>query len=132
MNDIHYFNKPQETMSQDALHAWQETRFRAIIKHVYANSDAQRAKFKEAGIDPEEITLADLPKVPTMSKKDFRNHYPLGLCCTPHNQLAEMHMSSGSTGTPVPHIGLPTTEPSRLSSRPGRSESATRSTRFES
>ncbi|NLF21863.1 MAG: phenylacetate--CoA ligase [Lentisphaerae bacterium] len=36
-----------------------------------------------------------------MSKDDFRREYPLGLSCVPPRAIAEMHMSSGSTGTPV-------------------------------
>ena len=36
-----------------------------------------------------------------MGKEDFRREYPLGMCCVEREELAEMHMSSGSTGTPV-------------------------------
>lgn len=101
MNNAHFHNERQETLSQDALHAWQEERFRAIIQHVYANNPVQQARFKEAGIEPGGVSLDDLRRVPTMSKRELRDHYPLGLCCLPRNQIAEMHMSSGSTGTPV-------------------------------
>ncbi len=36
-----------------------------------------------------------------MSKEDFRVQYPLGMLCAEREDLREMHMSSGSTGTPV-------------------------------
>ena len=36
-----------------------------------------------------------------MSKEDFRVQYPLGMLCAEPGDLREMHMSSGSTGTPV-------------------------------
>ena len=37
-----------------------------------------------------------------MTNKDIlRESYPLGLSCVPRQRIVEMHMSSGSTGTPV-------------------------------
>lgn len=101
MSSALYFNEAEETMSQDALHALQAERFKAIMQHVYANSPVQQARFKDAGIDPNTITLDDIARVPTMSKKDLRDNYPMGLSCIPSEQIVEMHMSSGSTGTPV-------------------------------
>ena len=63
---------------------------------------AQVAAKQAAGIDPANFRgLADLHKLPFCSKQDFRDQYPLGMSCVPRNKLAEMHMSSGSTGTPV-------------------------------
>ena len=36
-----------------------------------------------------------------MTKEDFRQNYPLGMCLSPREELREFHMSSGSTGVPV-------------------------------
>ncbi len=46
-------------------------------------------------------SLADLAKLPFLTKEDFREAYPLKMCCVPRADLREFHMSSGSTGTPV-------------------------------
>jgi len=45
--------------------------------------------------------LEDLGSLPLMSKEDFRVQYPLGMLCVDQREVREMHMSSGSTGTPV-------------------------------
>ena len=98
----HYHNEEAETMSRDELTALQDRRLKGIVRHVMADNAWFRARFEAAGIDPEGFRgLEDLTKLPFMSKKDFREQYPLGMCCVPKEKLAEMHMSSGSTGTPV-------------------------------
>jgi phenylacetate-CoA ligase len=56
----------------------------------------------KAGLKPADIEVAeDLGRLPFMSKEDFRVQYPLGMLCAERRDLREMHMSSGSTGTPV-------------------------------
>ena len=97
-----YHNPAAETMSRDELTSLQNQRLKALVRRVMADNAWYRARFEAAGIDPEGFRgLEDLAKLPFMSKKDFREQYPLGMCCVPKEKLAEMHMSSGSTGTPV-------------------------------
>lgn len=96
------FNPAAETMSQDELRALQQERLHAVFKHVYENNAIKRAQCKMLGVRPEDIrTLEDLPKIPTMSKEDLRKHYPMELSCVEQARVAEIHMSSGSTGTPI-------------------------------
>ncbi|MBN1198710.1 MAG: phenylacetate--CoA ligase [Bacteroidales bacterium] len=72
------------------------------IAYVYANNQVYRQKMQEKGIVPEDIrSLDDLKQLPFITKEDFRNHYPLGMCCVEKSSLREIHMSSGSTGIPV-------------------------------
>ena len=98
----YYYDEKAETMSRDEIADIQNRRLREIVRHVMANNAWFRARFEAVGIDPEGFRgLEDLAKLPFMSKKDFREQYPLGMCCVPKERLAEMHMSSGSTGTPV-------------------------------
>ena len=98
----HYHNEAAETMPRAQLEDLQNRRLRAVVRHAMAGSAWSRERFEAAGIDPEGFHgLEDLGKLPFMSKKDFREQYPLGMCCVPKASLAEMHMSSGSTGTPV-------------------------------
>ena len=97
-----YHDEAAEALSRDKLAALQNERLRKTVRHVMADNAWFRARFEAAGIDPEGFRgLEDLTKLPFMSKKDFREQYPLGMCCVPKEKLAEMHMSSGSTGTPV-------------------------------
>ena len=102
MEKIRFFNPEMETMSDDALHALRDERLRGVVRHVAAGNGFFAERFKAAGVDVNEFRgLEDLAKLPFMCKEDFRREYPLGMCCVDRRELAEMHMSSGSTGTPV-------------------------------
>ncbi len=97
-----FHDERQETLSADEVRELQVDRLRRTVRHVYENSPVQRRRIARAGASPENIRdLDDLRRLPTMSKADFRAHYPLGLSCVPKTAVAEMHMSSGSTGAPV-------------------------------
>ena len=100
--DADYQNRKMETASLDELRSIQGERLRKIVRHVYDNNPLQCARLEKNGVTPEEVrTLDDLAILPFMDKDTFRTSYPIGLCCVPQRNLAEMHMSSGSTGTPV-------------------------------
>ena len=97
-----YHNPAAETMSRDEISDIQNRKLQAVVRHVMERNEWFRARFRAVGIDPDAFRgLEDLRALPFMSKKDFREQYPLGMCCAPKETLAEMHMSSGSTGTPV-------------------------------
>jgi len=98
-----YFNPSAETMSSDELMSHQNRRLLDIVRWVWTQNDYYRKRYAEAGL----IRLNDfcgrdhLQQLPTINKEDFRKTYPLGMCCIEKNLIREMHMSSGSTGTPV-------------------------------
>lgn len=97
-----FFDRPAETASQDELKSRQDTLLPKIVEHVYANNDMQRKKFDQAGVRPEDIKSAqDITRLPLMNKEDMRKSYPMQLSCVDKKEIVEMHMSSGSTGTPV-------------------------------
>ena len=97
-----FFEKDLETMDRTQLEALQLKRLQRICAHVYENNDVYRKKFDEAGVTPSEIKhLDDIAKLPTINKLTFRETYPMGLSCVDKKKIVEMHMSSGSTGTPV-------------------------------
>lgn len=97
-----YFNEKAETLSRDEIAHLQNTKLRGMLEYVNSNNDCFRNKFRSAGVNPEDFRgLDDLHKLPFMSKEDFRREYPLGMSCVRKDDIAEMHMSSGSTGTPV-------------------------------
>ncbi|MCC8190743.1 MAG: phenylacetate--CoA ligase [Planctomycetes bacterium] len=96
------FQPECEAMSRDQLAALQRERLRTTITNAYRNNPLYRERFDRAGIHPDDIQdLADIIRVPTLSKEDLRLSYPAGfLSCDP-GLIREMHMSSGSTGTPI-------------------------------
>ncbi len=95
------FNKQAETASVDELRDTQFKRLMPVLQQAI-KSPAYARSFKAAGLSPQDVrSLDDVAKLPLMDKEDFRKSYPLDLCCVDRRQLVEMHMSSGSTGTPV-------------------------------
>ncbi len=97
-----YFNEASETASQDELQARQNEKLKEIVKYVAKNNAYYRALYEKAGVVADDFHgFEDVDKLPIVSKADFRETYPLGMCCVPKSELREMHMSSGSTGTPV-------------------------------
>ena len=96
-----YFN-PAEISSRDELTARQNELLKKMVKYVWDRNPVYREEYAACGINPDDFSgLADIEKLPIISKETFRRTYPLGLCCRKKNELREMHMSSGSTGTPV-------------------------------
>ena len=97
-----FYEKKLETMKRSKLEALQLSRLKRLVARVYANNAVYRKSFAEAGVKPSDIkTLADIAKLPTINKTVFRDTYPMGLSCVDKKKIVEMHMSSGSTGTPV-------------------------------
>jgi len=97
-----YWNEKAETMSRDELESLQLSRLQQTLKLAYENNDFYKAKMDDSDVRPEDVkTLEDLRQVPFLDKEDFRTQYPLGMLCVDRSELREMHMSSGSTGSPV-------------------------------
>jgi len=97
-----FHNKSIETRSSKGIREMQSARLRAIVKHVYESNASYRLLFAQAGVKPDDIRTADdIVKLPMTNKDILRESYPLGLSCVPREKIVEMHMSSGSTGTPV-------------------------------
>lgn len=91
-----------ESMSRDELASKQLQRLQATCRHAYDNCQTYRDKFAKHGIAPDDIkSLDDLRRLPTMDKEDLRVSYPKGYNCVDDRDVREMHMSSGSTGSPI-------------------------------
>lgn len=98
----YYYNVKAETMSQDELKYNQEKALRRVVINAYANNDFYKNKFDKLGVNVRDIkSFEDLPKLGFIDKEDFREQFPMGMLCVPKEDLREIHMSSGSTGTPV-------------------------------
>lgn len=93
-----------ETLSQSELKALQLTRLRETLQHIHASNPAYVEYL--GGLGAQDIgALADLQQFPFLTKADLREGYPYQYTCAPPEKFMRMHMSSGTTGTPVicPH-----------------------------
>jgi len=89
-------------MSIEALRTLQFARLKNLVERVYNNVAFYREKLDSMGIKPSDIKcLEDLAKLPFTTKDDLRTTYPYGLLAVPQAEIVEIHMSSGTTGTPV-------------------------------
>jgi len=97
-----FFNPEEECYSSDQIRSVQQKRLRRLIARTEADSAFFRNRYHSAGITAGEFQgLDDLAKLPFMTKIDFREQYPDKMCCVPKSEIREMHMSSGTSGTPV-------------------------------
>ncbi|MCD7898018.1 MAG: phenylacetate--CoA ligase [Planctomycetaceae bacterium] len=100
--EIQYHQPELETLSRDELEKTQAERLRAIVRYAYDNNAAYRERFQAANVEPGDIReVSDIVKLPVISKEDLRLSYPDGFLCVDRSTIREMHMSSGSTGTPI-------------------------------
>ncbi len=97
-----YWNPHVERMPIKDLHKLQEERLRTIVRYVCDHSSFYRQRFREAGVEPEDIKeLSDVTKLPFTTKIDLRNTYPTGMFCLPKDWVVRYHVSSGTTGKPT-------------------------------
>jgi phenylacetate-CoA ligase len=97
-----FWNQRAETLSRDELAALQLHKLKSSVKWAYEQNAFYRGRLDAVGLKPGDIAaLDDVRHLPTLRKEDFRETYPLAMLCVPREELREIHMSSGSTGTPV-------------------------------
>ena len=92
----------EETLPRKELEALQLARLQETVARVYNKVPAYAKKMDEVGVKPEDIkTLADLAKLPFVTKQDMRDNYPFGLFAVEKSELVRIHASSGTTGKPT-------------------------------
>ena len=93
---------PIEIASRDEIAALQLKRLRSTLKQSYDQVPHYRAKCEAAGVHPDDCrTLDDLARFPFTAKADLRDTFPYGMFAVPREQVARLHASSGTTGTPT-------------------------------
>jgi len=96
------WNEKMECMDLEDLKNIQSERLKDITDYVYQKSPVYKKKLEAAGIKPWEIKrIEDIKKLPFTVKEDLRDNYPFGLFSVPSKELAEIHVSSGTTGNPT-------------------------------
>ncbi len=97
-----YFQPETETLSRDKIEALQDERLVKQVKHVWDNVPYYRQKMEEKGVTPDDIKgVADLYKLPFITKDDLRQAYPYGLVGKPLSECVRIHSTSGTTGKRV-------------------------------
>ena len=97
-----YYQPEIETMPRDQLRALQDERLVKQVKHVWDSVPYYRAKMEAKGITPDDIKgVADLHKLPFVTKADLREAYPYGLMGKPKSECVRIHSTSGTTGKRV-------------------------------
>ena len=97
-----YYQPEIETASREQILAWQNERLVKQVQHVWDNVPYYRAKMEEKGLTPADIRgVADLHKLPFLSKADLRDAYPHGLRGAPLKDCVRIHSTSGTTGKRV-------------------------------
>jgi phenylacetate-CoA ligase len=96
------WNEKYETMGQDELRALQLERLKNLIDHIYDRVPLYKERLDKAGLSSESIkNIEDIEKLPFTDKTDLRDNYPFGLLARDLNEIAEVHVSSGTTGNPT-------------------------------
>ena len=92
----------KELMSREEIEALQLERLTETVRRVYGTVKPYREKMQRAAITPSDIkSLADLKKLPFVTKSDLRDNYPFGLFAVSRDKLVRIHASSGTTGKPT-------------------------------
>jgi phenylacetate-CoA ligase len=93
---------PIETASPEELRELQLERLRWSLAHAHRGNPRYRAKFEAAQVHPGDLrSLGDLARFPFTHKADLRAAYPFDFFAVPHERLARIHASSGTTGKPT-------------------------------
>lgn len=99
MNQRTYFQEDIETLPREELRRVQLERLQWSATHAYENVAHFSAAFREAGVEPGDLTSLDaLSAFPFVSKQDLRDAYPDGMFAVPRSEVARIHASSGTTG----------------------------------
>ncbi|MGE4286138.1 MAG: phenylacetate--CoA ligase family protein [Phycisphaerae bacterium] len=96
------WNKEIECMPLEQLKEIQSERLVKLVNYVYRNSKFYRGKLDMVGLSPSRIkTIDDIVKLPFTEKTDLRDSYPFGMFSSDVSKVAEVHVSSGTTGNPT-------------------------------
>lgn len=91
-----------ECATQADLKELQSGYLRKLIPYIYDNCAVYRRKLDAVGVKPDQIkSIDDIKRLPITTKEDMRDNYPYGLFSAPQDQIAEIHVSSGTTGNPT-------------------------------
>ncbi len=102
MQKENYFQPEIECAPREQIEQWQSEGLVRTVRHAYENSAYYRKKMDDHGVKLEDIkSIADITKLPFISKDDLREAYPYGLLCMPLHDCVRIQSTSGTTGRRV-------------------------------
>lgn len=92
---------PFETWPRQRIEQYQIEALSQMLRHVDKENEYYRKKFELAGFGPEALrTLKDFERVPFLLKDEVRRK-PLRTLSLPKDQIAQVHISTGTTSQSV-------------------------------
>jgi phenylacetate-CoA ligase len=80
----------------------QERRLGQLVDRLLAAGGLQAGRLRDAGVAAgADVTLDDLSRLPSVTKRDLWDHYPEGLRAVPIEDVVCVHGSSGTGGRPT-------------------------------
>jgi phenylacetate-CoA ligase len=80
----------------------QEQRLRGLVDRLLAAGGLQARRLTDAGVQSgTDVSLDDIHRLPTVTKRDLWDHYPEGLRAVPVEDVVCVHGSSGTGGRPT-------------------------------
>lgn len=96
------FNEKFECMNREEMKNFQSERLQKLVKYVADRSPIYKQRLSKHGVSPSDIkTIDDITKLPFTVKEDLRDNYPFKLFSRDVKEIAEIHVSSGTTGNPT-------------------------------
>ncbi len=96
------WNEKMECMTHAEAEQVHSERLKKIVSAVYKDNAVYKKKLDLFGVNPKDIkSIADIKKLPLTTKDDLRDNYPFGMFSRPTKSVAEIHVSSGTTGNPT-------------------------------
>ncbi len=93
IKNLHY-------QSAESIYATQNERFCKHIQYTAAHSPFYQDLFKKHDLDPNNLSLGDISRIPFTSKNDIQENEHQFLCI-PHQKVIEYVTTSGTLGSPV-------------------------------
>jgi phenylacetate-CoA ligase len=94
-----FYNEEFETLPREALQALQGKRLQQVLQRVYHTVGHYKKALDAAKVKPDDIkSIADMQKLPFITRQDLRDNYPFGLFAVPMSSIVRLHASSGTSG----------------------------------
>lgn len=96
------FEPAAESMPPQRLADLQGKRLSGLVDRLIAAGGLQADRLAQAGVTSgAQVSLDNLPQLPTTAKQDLWDGYPFGLLAVPRREVVAVHGSSGTGGRPT-------------------------------
>ena len=96
------FEPEAESMPPEQRAILQAERLRTLVDRLLSLDGVQAERLRAAGVTAgADVSLEDLPRLPSTEKRDLWAAYPLGMLGVPRAEMVALHGSSGTGGHPT-------------------------------